>query len=645
MRIVLTIFLTGWLALLVFIAPAIADESAARSALAFAEQRDWANAREVARKENDEALMALIEWQYLLDADSGAGFDEIRQFMEEHADWPEQKRLRLRAEAALKDGALPASEIISYFASSPPLTGAGKMALAAAYQQTGSAGKEKIAQLVREAWKDGDFDEAQEKAILVQFGSLLRHEDDVARIDRLLWEEKTTSAKRSLDRVSRDYQKLFKARMALIEDKKTAMLPVGLVPANLKNDPGLIYERLRQRARKGDDKGVRELLLKAPAQPPYPAKWWKFREYQVREAIDERRYELAGKLMLNHGQAEGQEMADASWLLGWLQLRFLNQPKDALASFERMYQEVRYPVSKSRAAYWAGRAAEMSGDSATAARWYHFAASNPTAFYGQLALLKQKPHAELVFPSSPAGGGSEFESSLLGRAIVLAAQAGSDGLAGRMIGWVIESSDDVHRVFQAAQLGKRIGHDFLSVRGAKKALQKNIILIEAGYPTPATPAGIDVERALVLAIARQESEFDPLARSPSGALGMMQLLPKTAKENARKMDIDFVASRLYEPDYNMRLGSHYLSRLLGSYSGSYVMAIAAYNAGPGNVRKWIAQFATPGSSAESAVDWIEKIPFAETRNYVQRVLENVQVYRHIESSGERRLMMADDLVR
>jgi len=173
-----------------------------------------------------------------------------------------------------------------------------------------------------------------------------------------------------------------------------------------------------------------------------------------------------------------------------------------------------------------------------------------------------------------------------------------------------------------------------------------VVLVDIGYPVPKIPGGLPIERALALAIIRQESEFDSAAKSPSGALGMMQLLPSTAKEIARKNGLKTSRSRLLEPEHNVTLGSHYIARLINSYDGSYILAIAAYNAGPGNVHHWVKRFDTPGNDADNAVNWIEKIPYDETRNYVQRVLENVQVYRHIDGGDSPPpLKLAEDLMR
>ncbi|MBY0406939.1 MAG: lytic transglycosylase domain-containing protein, partial [Rickettsiales bacterium] len=508
------------------------------------------------------------------------------------------------------------------------------------------ASAESINTLVREAWRDGDFEEPQADAILERYGKILTTADHISRTSRLLWEEKTVPAKRMLHLLPDDHEKMFKARIALISGNKLADAQVLLVPSKLKTDPGLQFDRMRYRAKKGNDKGVREILLAAPDAPPFPEKWWRYREAQVREAIGENRHTEALKLLAHHGQVEGQGLADALWLQGWIKCEFQDNPRAAIHDFAEMYEKVRYPVSKARAAYWAGRAAERSGDAQNAASWYAQAARHTTTFYGQLAILKSQGAVELSLPSPPPMSESdkaEFERSDVGKAIRLAMKYDASSTANRLLNLIIENGDNEAEMAQLAELGHATGYPYLSVRAAKKALQQNVVLVKSGYPRPATPKSTGLERPLTLAITRQESEFDPRAKSPSGALGMMQLLPSTAREVAKKHKYAYNVTKLYDPSFNMTLGSLYLKRLIDSYDGSYVLAIGAYNAGPGNVRKWMQAFGTPENNIDKAVNWIETVPFAETRNYIQRVLENLQVFRSLENGTP--LKLGEDLKR
>lgn len=629
----------------VLIAPAHADDSHARSAFQFADRKDWVNAYAHAKATGDGPLIKLIAWEYIMDADSGATFTEIVRFIDQNPHWPEQKKLRIRAEQALRDDKVPDHDIIAWFGDEKPITGIGKMALVEALRRGRLASQDKMNDLVREAWRDGDFDETQEKNILASYGKLLTSADHIARVDRLLWEEKTGPAKRALPLVPANYAKMFKARMALIANNKLANVQVALISSDLKNNPGLIYDRMRYRARKGDDKGVREMLNLAPNNPPYPEKWWRIREIQVRESIAEKKYADALKLLSKHAQVEGANLADAVWLQGWIKCEFQDRPQSAFEDFTSLFDKVKFPVSRARAAYWAGRAATRMGDQQAAATWYARASQYSTTFYGQLATLKSRGSAPLTFAAPPqitAQDKANFEHNDAIKAIRVALKYDNYTIANRLMNYMIENDDDEAEMAQLADIGASSGYTYLSVRAAKKALQQNVVLVQAGYPTPKTPS-TPLERALTLAITRQESEFDPHAKSPSNALGMMQLLPGTAKEVAHKNDIAYSASKLEEPSYNMTLGSLYLKRLIDSYDGSYVLAIGAYNAGPGNVRKWMQSFGTPENDVDKAVNWIEKVPFAETRNYIQRVLENLQVFRALE--GNNKLQLDTDLKR
>jgi soluble lytic murein transglycosylase len=590
------------------------------------------------------AQETLDQWQYVQDPDSSATFAEINDFITQHPQWPDQKRIRVRAERMMRAANLDNAYIIAWFSTNPPISGVGKWSYAEALhrQQSGSD----IDALVKEAWKDADVTEDEEENFLTMFGTKISTQDNIARVNRLLWEGKISPARRLIPKLPVAQQVLAQARIALQQDARNANFLVGQVNSTLKEDDGLQYDRMQYRSRKKDKNGVRDILTHAPKIVSYPERWWKIRELEIRRAIDEKNYRMASKLLVNHGQSDGAPLADALWLDGWLKLEFLNKTQEAYKTFYHMYDAVRTPVSKARAAYWMGRAAKKSGDTNTANEWFSAAAKNPTAFYGQLAASELSDSPSLSLPDEPALSlftSDPVLSEDMEEAIRICIKNGDDKLATKLINAVIENAESEHSVLTVAALGHALSAPHISVKAAKKAQQKGVVLKNIGYPRPETDSGLPIERPLTLAITRQESEFDPLAESRSGAIGMMQLLPGTAHETAKKIGVPYKKADLIMPEYNMKLGSHYLSRMINSYSGSYVMAIASYNAGPGNVRKWIQQFGTPGNDPESAVNWIEKIPFSETRNYVMRVMENLQVYRALE--GADKLAIKEDLVR
>ena len=635
---------------LTFSAKAMTEEETehARSSFLFLQRKEWNDALLHARATHDESLQTLVVWQYLLDVDNGASFSEIRQFIDAHPEWPEPRKLKIRAEMALKDSSANPDEIIEWFAKNTPITGVGKIALIKSLLTDGRQSKEMISSLVREAWRDGDFDEAQEQSLLANYGNMLRASDDIARTDRLLWEGKISAAERMFARVDTEHQKLYKARIEFQTDKKDALKVLSKVAPSLRKDAGLIYDRMRFHAKNKDDSLVRDMLIIAPPKVPYPEKWWKFRETKIREALADDDIAMAAHLLTNHGQTEGQGFADASWLRGRLLLEYQKKPQEAYSVFSKMFSAVKYPVSKARAAYFAAKSAQKIGNHEAAKKWMNIAAAYPTSFYGQIAALEYSSTAPLNFPLTPQVSPEEraaFNARSVVRAIKLCLEFNQPELAGKIINYMAENAETGKEAMLVSELGAKSGKIYLSVRGAKKALQSNLVLIDTGYPIINMPDNLALPRALALAITRQESEFDRFAKSPAGAVGLMQLLPSTAKETARKNDIAFDEDRLYEADYNITLGSFYLRRLIGVYDGSLPMAIAAYNAGGGNVNKWIKKFGRPHNSVEGMIDWIEKIPFSETRNYVQRVLENLQIYRHLESGdGSAKLLLGDDLV-
>lgn len=637
--------LFGFLLLLLLpCALAYADSSTAADAMNYADGGQWQQARRLADQSGEPALISLIEWRYLLDDASGAGFDDIIQFLQKHPNWPAQSALQQRAEQALRNNDFSENLLLNYFDTNDPITGIGKVTLAGALAKNNPGQSERIHRLIHEGWVQGDFDPVMESYIRENYSSVLTKEDDEARMDRLLWDKQTSAAARMLAFVPASQHALYEARIALIKKDRKASALVAKVPASQQNNQGLIFDRLRYRAQKGDDKGVGELLSRVKEAEGYQEKWWTYRQLEARQAIKEGEFKTAALLVHDYDKLEGGELSEALWLEGWLALEYNGKPADALAAFSRMYDVVNYPVSQARAAYWAGRAAEQLGNDESARGWYQKATANPTTYYGQLAAieLNQSP-PDLPNDSVPA---EQPPQNVLEQAIKLCIETGEYQFANKLLGHAIaeaSSNDDMTRL---AAMGYHAGVTHVSVNTAKKALQKHLILTKLSYPRPDIDVDIPIERALMLAITRQESEFDREAESPAGAMGMMQLLPSSARYIARKIDMPYSRSRLETPEYNITLGSHYLGRLIDAYDGSYVLAIAAYNAGPGNVSKWVKLFGRPSNRPKEVINWVERIPFTETRNYVQRVLENLQVYRRLENPESYRvLMLEEDLQR
>ena len=624
-----------------------ADKRHAESAFYFAERDNWYEAVIHAARVGNPLMRDYMTWRALRDPDSDYDFSAFDMFLKRNPSWPDQKKLILRAESKLYDNeaSIPVADRARWFKMYPPISGKGKLAYAETLAAQG-AKPDNFTQLIRDAWRDGDFESSQEKEILQNYGNVLRKEDHIARIDRMIWEGKSTAAARTMFAVPEGHQKLFEARIRLQNNKPGAPAAVAQVPGSLKDDPGLLYERMKWRERDGQKDGVKELLRAAPEKVPYPEKWWSARHKMVRDALDRGATKEAMQLLKNHGQTEGIGKADALFLLGWLQFR-QNDAGSAYNNFKDLVETVKFPVSLSRGYYWLGRAAQALGKKEEAVQHFGRAATYSTTFYGQLAAEKLQSNPTLKLPavSSPTGAQRKaFEQDSRAKVIKMLSELGRMDETQTFFDKMLEDASNHADAVLAAELATSIGKQALGVKVAKEALKQHRVLLEAGYPHYKIDFKPEIEPSLMWAITRQESLFDPFATSKAGAKGLMQLMPGTARDTAKKMGVNYAASNLTDARYNLKLGSYFLGSLIDRFDGSYVLAIASYNAGPGNVRKWLDANGNPGNNPDKIVDWIESIPFSETRNYVQRVLENLQVYRAI-TDGKSTIHLMDDLKR
>lgn len=582
-------------------------------------------------------------WETLRSPDTASiRFDDGYRFLQKNPAWPEEKIIRLRTEAAAMDER-PAHDVMAKFCSDyPPISGRGMIACVVA--KVGDAATQ--AQLVRTAWKQGDFNEDEESRILKSYSETITYAEHRARMDRLLYEGKLKHAKRMLTRVSVAERNLFSVRLALLANEKNAPRLVNTLTASQQRDAGILFERLRWRTRKGDDE-LFSLLDAAPKTVPYPELWWPMRANVARDAIGKGNYKQALAVIAPHGELSGEALADALWLKGWLLLQHHDNAADAYKAFFALYTSVTTPVSKARAAYWAARAAEKNGNPDIATEWLEKAARHPSVFYGQLAFLALHPKAPLTLPEAPEATGAErqqFEADARVRMIRLLAKRGDDKMRDLFITSLGLRLTTPGQFALLCELASTIGGLTAGVEAGKLALRASVLVIPVGWPRISLPPKLPIEPALTLAITRQESEFNPDARSPADARGLMQLLPSTAKHIAAKEDITFRPSMIMDPSTNLTLGSLYLGHVIDGFDGSYILGIASYNAGPGNVRKWIAARGMPPKNLHGALDWIESIPFGETRNYVMRVLENVSIYR-ARANPDAALTLDKDLVR
>ena len=634
-----------------------ADLGAARDAFAEADRANWTATRQHAARISDPVAAKLVLWTRLLAENSGATFAEITTFREQNPDWPRMGVLALRAENALLAYPMSNNDVLAWFTANPPVTGEGKIRFGKALVETGKT--DQGATWIRRAWIDHDYSAARQKEILTAYGSHLDTETQKERLGRLLWEQRTTDARTMAGLVGQDARTLADARIQLSAGSNQAGAALSRVPDLLRTDPGLLYDQVRYERRRGNDHTALPLLLTAPTEPHKmvrPDIWWVERKILARKALTSGLYQQAYELSAAHGLTEGVEFAEGEFMAGWIALQFLNKSDIALGHFKRLGDGVSTPISKARAYYWSGRAASAAGKKEEATGYYRQAATYPVSFYGQLAtaaLGGQGGDGKLHLPANPArtaDSRQRFDKRELVRAARILQDLDRERTRWTVMLHLADTLADPAELAALSDLARSFGDQKLSLRIAKSAASRNIILPDHAYPTSLMPQwthkGPPVETALVYGLSRQESEFDPKALSPAGARGLMQLMPGTARIVARQIGVPYAASRLTDPVYNATLGAAHLGDLIeNEFGGSYIMSIAAYNAGGGRVRQWVNQFGDPRSTAVDPIDWIETIPFSETRNYVQRVIENLEVYRSLLSGNAQPARIADDLRR
>lgn len=606
-----------------------ADAQIYRDAIAAAEAGRFAEARQIAARAKQDLPQKVIRWMELTDPRGGASWPDLTEFLEKNPGWPNLAAIRRNAEAAMPD--MPSAAVRAWFDKYPPLTTIGFTRHIDALMDARES--DRAIALVRQRYVSGSFGAVEEKDFRRRFNSLLRPQDHWARLDRLLWDGDDAGAKRMMPLVDKGRQQVAIARMALSNGGGGAEGALRKVPPSLLDDSGLQFERLRFRRIKDNDTGALEILAKAPKDLGRPDAWWQERHIMARRLIERRDYRQAYQLVNGHGTKEGQSFAQAEFLAGWLALRYLNRPADALKHFETLYRGVASPLSKSRGAYWAGRAAAALGDKERAGTWYETAMSLGSTFYGMLAAeeMGRKPGSILKRSEPPSDAKlAEYGKRDLVRIVrMLDRIEGSEARLTAMFIRRLAADADTDADFQLlGAVVAKLGRPELGVVVSRQALQDGSLVFEAGYPLLSTDLPVRPEPALVHAIIRQESNFSTTAVSSAGARGLMQLMPATAQQTAKRIGLTHTHVKLTaEPGYNVRVGTAYLQDLIDRFDGSYVLAVASYNAGPGRVTAWLRTFGDPRNPAVDTVDWIESIPIYETRNYVQRVLENMHIYR------------------
>lgn len=624
------------------------DSATLSSALAAAKRGDVTTARAGIAALSDPIAKKLATWALVDSAVESMSFFEVDQARRDLAGWPRANRRQLGAEKLLEISGQTPQQVIAWFGGSEPQTAEGAMALASAYQ---ASGRQKDAEdLIRRFWRDKLFEVTPQRTMLARFGSMLTPEDHVRRADILLYGPQGPAAREILPLLPPDQLQVAQVRMAYRAGSSAANDQANALPGNLSNDPGVAFERASfYRQRNLETLALANLryfptdLAHGDMADRIWAERYRLILYALRNSDSAGAYAAAA----NSGLTTGAPAADAEFYAGWIALTRLKRPDQAAVHFANLEKIGQSPITRGRAFYWQGRTAEARGDQNAAKGFYAAGAKFNTTFYGQLAT--EKLGQPLVLGRDPQvtqADRARFESRDTVRAARLLYEIGNRDLFKTFVLALDDILPTVEEQALLVDLARGYGDQDTSMKVVRTAAQRGFILPERGYPlrNPPPVAGAP-EPALTLGITRQESGFDPMARSGADARGMMQLLPATAASTARGLGMSYDVSMLWQPDYNMQLGQAFLGRQINNFSGSYPMAIAAYNAGPGRPPQWVQFCGDPRGGSTDPVDFVECIPFSETRNYVMRVMEGMQVYRARLAGGSAPITLSADLKR
>src|SRR5210317_185773 len=614
------------------------DYDIAKKSIQSMEKGQWTTALKNSKNAKDKSIYNFIQWRHLLTTGNQATFYDYITFIQNNKDYPRINRIKYLAEQKLSTDKISPKKIINWFGVDEPLSGYGMLVLGESFIQTGD--NEKGIALIKRGWITAELSRASMKSLSKKYRKYLDSKDYINRADYLAWENKYWDLKRMLPYLPKDYQLLYTARQILMSKSYGVDQAIKNVPQKFKNDAGLNHDRLKWRIKRGRIDSSLEILSSIKNNKDYlvrPDRWWVERAIMSRALIYKNKYETAYKVASQHSLDKGSEFAEAEWLSGWIALSFLNDPILAVDHFNNFYQNVSYPISLARGAYWLGRSYEKIGDKRQSEDWYREATKYLTTYYGQLAFLKINPSQNFELEEQ-ANVKDDYRKYFYNKELVkithLLNELNKDKYTKNILRHLANDNIASGSEILAAELATNISRYDFAIQVSKLASYEKRFHNTFNYPIISVPQYVNgrkiPETAFILSLIRQESEFDMRANSHVGAQGLMQIMPYTAKLVAKQAKLPYSKSRLTsDPEYNINLGSHYIAGLILQYDGAYPFATAAYNAGPKRVKHWKKINKDPQKKQIDFVDWVELIPFKETRNYVQRVMENYNVYRYI----------------
>jgi soluble lytic murein transglycosylase len=610
---------------------------------------EYAQARSAAAKHPNPLAPKLVDWLIAREPDSGMSAAYIIKVLQSHAGWPEPEALQLRAEQAFHGLGAKGGPVLAFYRQAEPLTVAGQLSLAGALRQQGRS--QEAASVVRELWRTWRLSSNQAGTVLARFGSMLTKEDHLFRFRRLVLDRRTRDAVAQAQLLGPGYDDLARATIAALRRRSEARSLLRKVAPKFLADPLYIFGRARLLRRSGQPIEAARLLLQTRPDAKLEGDgdvWWDERRDLSRQLLDRGTPDLAYRIVDEARPESERDRVEAAFHAGWYALRFLGDPDRAERHFRELHTLATLPRTQSRASYWLGRTHEAWGRKAAARLDYVEAARFGGTFYGQLAREKLGMATTGLerTPRPSALDRIRFTKRELVQVVRLLAAAGHADLADPFFATLGETVDTPGEVALVMSLARRIGRTHAGIRAAAIAEERGVRVAALPAPFVGVPAELhppkEVDRALVYAVARQESAFNHGAVSHAGARGLMQLMPATARATARNIRVPFSEQRLTtDPLYNATLGAHHLGELLGGLRQSYVLTFVGYNAGPGRALQWVRDYGDPRDGSADPIDWIERIPFDETRDYVQKVMENLQLYR---SRTGHPLSLNEDLV-
>jgi soluble lytic murein transglycosylase len=594
----------------------------------------------------DQLARKLVEWVILRSEDGSGDFLRYKSFIAANPSWPSIPLLRRRAEATLWQNPPDPQTVIVFFADDPPRSAKGHFALARALLMRGEAAR--ASAILHEAWRSDAFSSDLEGQARETFGGLITPADDAARMDARLYAEDEDAALRAARHLDAAAMAVAKARIAVIDQAANAKALLDAVPESARHEPGYIFSRIQWLRRADKVVEAAQLLIAArheAAKLVDVDQWWVERRLIARKLLDlgdaRLAYEVANSAAIPRDE---NQRGERHFTAGWIAFRFLHEPVVALSHFARIAEGVSNPITLARAYYWQGRAAEAAGREQDARSFYRQAAYYPTAYYGQLARAKLGLD-EVTLRALPEPA-TEHRMLEMSRVFEILYGIDERDLVAGIAADLGDNATDTAALATLASIAARHHDARTTLLIGKGALRRGLPFERYAFPDFGVPdyqqIGPEVEPCVVYAIVRQESAFNPRVVSSANAIGLMQVTPAAGRDTAKRFNVTFDQHRLSQDvAYNAQLGTAELGNDIATWRGSYILAFVAYNAGPRRAKEWIEQYGDPRDPKIDPIDWIERIPISETRNYVQRVLENMQVYRALVENNPKLLIEAD----